>query len=262
MEDYLAALEKLGKLLDSGVLTREEFEHEKAKLLNRGESAEEPPRSLSSKQSFRRYAVPIAIVAVISAVALSYAVWSSIASRRATGDGLSTATADAPSQTATDEPPFRLSFNDESICEPSSQLNDLLARVREAAASDENADLRQLQLAGTSRPIAIHSSTQEVSGDQVRIARLPLSIRWKNLPVTELRTTEWDGGTGFQIRFNSSRERLLRALRESGFEVDQKTGQSMVDGRFIAAEVTPAGSALTCMQSKKKGVSGESSPES
>ena len=48
METYLEALEQLGKLLDSGVLTKEEFETEKARLLRdrtaKSTENDKPPR--------------------------------------------------------------------------------------------------------------------------------------------------------------------------------------------------------------------------
>lgn len=63
METYLEALEQLGKLLDSGVLTKEEFETEKARLL-RDRTAKSTDNDKPPRQRMVLYVVASSIAAV------------------------------------------------------------------------------------------------------------------------------------------------------------------------------------------------------
>ena len=93
----------------------------------------------------------------------------------------------------------------------------------------------------------------------MRLGSLPVSQTWQGLHLTEVRTIEWDGGNGFQLRFAGAPENLLRTVQGAGFPIKALENPVTNEGAFEAIEKSPGGAILTCMKSNK---SGQASPAS
>src|SRR5574338_991485 len=102
METYLEALERLGKLRDAGVLTKEEFDAEKAHLLH-ARPAGEQTEVQGSKWLQVRYIIPGLIAALLLGGGISYLIFKKVGA-----DSQSTEAKAVSSRTA--QP---ASFNDE-----------------------------------------------------------------------------------------------------------------------------------------------------
>lgn len=246
MENYLEALERLGKLLDSGVLTKEEFEQEKARLL--GDAGK---RSRMSPNRRRRLAFTAGLaLAAVAGIGLAYAVITSIPGGKAEPASAEEEASAASGESLLQPVEVSVSFADASNCEPGPTFAKFLDRIREAANANHE-EGRFIKVAGTQGPTKVESATQEVAQDQVRLARLPVSLKWQGLRVTGLQTSDWDGGSGFQVRFATSGESALRALQAEGFELKSVSEPLAVSGYFVAIENAPGGSVLTCMHSNQ-----------
>jgi len=252
METYLEALERLGKLLDAGVLTKEEFDAEKAHLLHTrpgGEGIEEP----RSKQRLVQYIAASSIIALLIGGGVSYLLLrNNVESSEATQVNAASSHV-SQSSGAPLEGELAITFADGSKCEPGTSLADFLTKIRDAASSDEGSDLRLIRLAGNPNPVEVHSSVRNFGPQQIRLGSLPVTQTWQGLHLTEMRTADWDGGSGFQLRFAASPESLLRVAESAGLPIKALDKPATNAGIFAAIEKSPGGAILTCMKSSKSG---------
>ena len=73
------------------------------------------------------------------------------------------------------------------------------------------------------------------------------------MKVTEVRTAEWDQGTGFQLRFQASPETVLRVFKEAGFPIKELDKSVTDQGLFTGLEKSQGAVTLTCMRSNDAG---------
>ena len=247
----MEALERLGRLLDAGVLTKEEFDAEKGHLLQtrapRREYAETTHRTFPKK-----YLLFGSIAAAVCIAAAAFYLILKDIGKPEQGQKIGvSSSSESHAENASDTSTVSITFADASRCEPGPSFLDLLTRLKEAGAAENGSELRLMHLAGTPDPVEVQSAVQSFGDQQVRLSRLLLSTEWKGLRVTEVRTTEWDEGAGFQLRFASSPENVVRALRSSGFPVKELSTAATANGFFVGVERSGIGSTLTCIKSGK-----------
>ena len=250
MENYLEALERLGKLLDSGVLTKEEFERKKSRLLSgdmHAAAASEP----KSRSKIIKYAVAGSLAVLTLGGGLAYVVYQSIAEKKFSESAASRGelAGDAPS---VEPAQLSIAFADPATCEPGPSLSELLGRVREAAAAVAGSTLRLVYLAGSPNPVEVQTAQQDSGQQQVRLARLPVSTRWQGLQLTEMRAMDWEQGTGYQLHFKGDASGILHTLRDAGFGFETLNQPIAKGGDFAALERTLGGAILTCIRSNAK----------
>lgn len=257
MDSYLEALEKLGRLLDAGVLTKEEFEAEKRHLLN----SRRVDHQVDARPSRPRWQNPLVIIAVIAGILAASVLGFFLV--RDISNAKSETNAVQPSASkkglSTD---LSVTFADAGNCEPGPSLSNLLSRIREGGRADEGSDLRLISLTGDPNPVEVQSAVRSFGQQQVTLARLPVQSEWQGLHITEVGTMEWDQGTGFQLRFEEAPEVAARTLQQAGFKV-KEAGKPIENlGTFAAIENTSGGATLTCMKSNISALSSEGEDES
>lgn len=236
--------------MDAGVLTREEFEAEKAYLLKNKVSRDD----LEERAPKRRLVTYIALASILSILvgaSITYVYSSFVGSDEAAiPDFRSARNRENAAPTVSD---VSITFADTSKCEPGPGLADLLSQVKVAGAAEDGSDLRLMHLTGVSSPVEVDSAIRNFGQQQVRLARLPISATWMGHRITEVRTMEWDEGSGFQLRFESPPENLLRTLKQETFPIEAEDVPSTVEGVFVGIEKSGRGAILNCMKSKQSG---------
>lgn len=249
MTSYLEDLERLGRLRDQRVLSDEEFEAEKVRILNAHNIAGSNPPDWRSKLTRPVVWGPIAAMCL-----LGFAAFFGITS--ATGAGsLADNGQDAPRKLPqTPSSDVRLSsilnFTVPSQCEPGEELKVLIDDMRslEPGASKSTPGLSVGD--ATVRPLVQRIAMK--AGRSATISQLSAPGSLAGLKVTGIRTSRFDGSQLFttQIRFAESPDKVLRVLNGEGFDLskvgDLKTVEVENGALMMGVEGIAGGSALTC----------------
>jgi putative oligomerization/nucleic acid binding protein len=277
MIEKLEALERLGRLHESGVLSDDEFQQAKKRILESVEAdsaaqavAETPVERPSRWGEWRSRARshPFLVAGVATALLLgigaAYLIVLDLNDARPAADQeqrrAPKSGAGAPARTAErsgrDLHAF-LEFEEPRKCGLGSALRSaveaMTAGRADAAGSSAAPTIR---VAGLERAVPAEVKQVSVGGPNERaaVARLPLEGVWHGLQVRELRTVSWPGTriSSVQIRFREPVEQVRRALNAQQFDLPA-VGETRADAdaeRIVAIGIEQAGegSALTCIR--------------
>lgn len=249
----LEALEQLGRLRDQKVLSEEEFEGEKARLLTFDEGSEVQSRRALFATNIqhlksKRVLLPAALLTAV-AIGAYFGLGSSLPAKSGKEPQADAAIAHAT----------------EGASQPAS-LSAILKfdRPDECALGDELkalfSDLRSLEPNGATKTVTAGLNGPTFSPNVLRaqqgnavIARLITPGNLEGLRVAELRTTRFDGSEVqlFQIRFSETPDRVRSKLNETGFAIPKNDEVKTVElddghGLVYGVEQVPNGTALTC----------------
>lgn len=237
----LEELEKLGALFEAKLLTEEEFQAEKQRLLALQQKAH--GRDSDARRARSAVLIATGLVAATLGGASSYF----FIHERSVSPRVMSSSADQSTQSEAVEQhtvqPLSITFKDITHCEPGPDFAQFLTMLREAASDQVNGGQP-----GSTPPPNTRTTVRNFGQQQVRLAAARVATNWHALPVREVRTAEWDAGNGFQIEFGVDPITLIRTLKEEGLTLDAVGKPSKVDGQYSAVERVPQGAMLTCMK--------------
>jgi Short C-terminal domain len=279
MTDRFEALEKLGRLHESGILSDEEFAAEKKRILE-GTRETAPPVLTAAAESRvapgeggswlgrNRWAAAGGAAALLIGGYLSYAVLLDVNGAEGPEPKKNAAVEQRQQLPAAGrgELAALLQFDDPGNCEIGGELRALVETLagREPPAGGGPASATPVRLVGIAEPVTprIERVAVEGSGQPPVVVQLGLSGGWNGLNVRELRTIRWPGtrASSLQIRFSEPPEQVRRALNERGFNlpaVGELRNAEGSGGRLVAivVEEVSGGGALTCLRGQPRGSS-------
>lgn len=243
MSDYLDSLERLAGLCQKGVLTKEEFESEKARLLAGAQVQTGTVGWASRTALFKRKTILASLVGLtlVGGAALGLLVWKDLPNS-------SSPNAIDESDAGTDRE-IRLrghvGFSDLSKCAPDPEFAQLLGRLREVAGAAEDTSI---WLSDTPHPTLITTSRGLGDAGATQIAAMPLATSWLGLRAERVDALSWNEGLAIAIHLSDTPTRVSGVLAENGLK-SLKLG-SPIEGTnaFFAIEsrVDGVGTIFTC----------------
>jgi hypothetical protein len=215
VSDYIDSLERLAGLFQKGILSKEEFDAEKAKLLSNSRDDTSKERKFLAKafDTRQKRIVALAGLAILCGLALGAVVWKDITADAATQNELSASAPEANRQPDPVSP--IIDFADLSGCKPGQNLAGLLGRIRESAAATRSGD-QVVYLAGTAKAAGVGSHTDNSVGRTVQLAGIRISTRWLGLNVTQLKALDFSDGSGVEIDIAEAPQQVAQVLAMNG----------------------------------------------
>lgn len=232
----------MATLFEKGVLSKDEFEAEKAHLLERYRNAEDTPANVRKWHTSKKGRIAAGVLVVLAAGSFVGAlVRQNI--KQPEGRLSERATKNRAGSPATSSP--RLGFTNIEQCEPDVQFGELLQDLRKAGSNGQQGS-GELFLAGSAEPIEVRSSITDAE-PYLQIDAVPIRSKWNGLNVNEVRSISWATGNGFQINFAERPHQLTSILSRLGL-VGVRTGKFMSkNGRAVIVEEFSRGSSWTCL---------------
>jgi hypothetical protein len=237
MSDNLEKLERLANLFERGVLSKEEFEAQKLRLLGRSESLDSPLDKLSRHKAIIGGSALLFLIVVASVVVFAKSQHDEVRARiGGSGESQGEMILDAEVQ-----------FQDAKTCEPGDGLRELMGRMMDATKAVSGSTDSLVRVAGIRNPLEVRSRDLPSGSRRVKIASIPLKGMWQGLSMTELRTLQWSDGKieSVQLRFREPIREIEHVAKQLGFTLG--AAKEDQDARVIAGvEPDSAGGMLTC----------------
>ena len=260
MTNHLDSLERLAGLRERNILTDAEFEAEKIRLLALHRAQDEDNRrngtGLGKWVAQNRTALLVGLLLFVCMAAAAIG-FSGLPLR--------------PVEPAPASPPLahpmgpvnlmttEVSFSNFADCLPTSAFEQVLQQLRGAEEQPEQPARTVLQLGSKNNSVNVETDEFSASQHTTKIARLQLSQQWHGLTLLGLKTTDWEGGNGFQMIFSQSAHAARANLLKLGFQLPEVGQATRRDGLVTGIEDVAEGSALTCLRSNASAVGGENS---
>lgn len=210
MTDHLDSLERLAGLFQKGILSKEEFEGEKSRLLATFAESHHSETGTSGSTSSRWkpwYAV--AALTLTFGTTLGTIVWTDVKNGKSTPNQ-ERLSADRPRE----ELAVSVEFESLADCRPGQQLGRVLGRMKEFPGTSQTSALLKFEGIPQSLPVAVGLVGDESS--RSKIASLPLQTSWLGLTTKSVRTVDWDQGSSVSIEVSESLNRVKAVLENAG----------------------------------------------
>jgi hypothetical protein len=242
VSDYLDSLDRLAGLFQKGVLTKEEFESEKARLLAGAQVQAGTVRWASRTTLLNRKAVLASLISftLIGGAALGLLVWRDLPDSSPANAIGETDTISAQ-RTRLEG---RVGFSDLSKCAPDAGFAQLLGRLREAAGLAEES---LIWLTNSPNPILISTARASNDAGTTQIAAVPLATSWLGLHVERVDALSWNQGLATAIHLSDRSARVSEVLAENGLKGLKSGSTFQGNGAFFAIESkSDDGTGFTC----------------
>ena len=262
MSDYLQQLERLGQLLERGILTEEEFKAEKARILGQQTVPISDNHDRKPWWQSRKVAIVCssAMVAVLG-VGLGL---SALPQRQKYSDASATSPSAKKDSSAAMEgsAETKLGFEDLRSCEPNEALASVLRRLREAGGSTNPAK-KVIEVGALNKMVDVQSAEFKAGAADITVAEAALSDEVLGLKLRSVATLSWSGGEGFRLTFADRSKTAAQALAAAGLRLEGGLKQSSSPGKYALLTDQKTFSSLTCVKADAPtpGTSDKPNPE-